>query len=176
MPDKTDPKFWNRLYRQKPDGTFEDVTEKAGVKGDGYSFGAAVGDFDRDGFQDLFVTKYGGATLFHNNGDGTFTDVTKKLGIDVDGWATSAGFFDYDRDGRLDLFVARYVDWDFEKGAIFCGDTRPGYRSYCHPDNFKSSSSLLFHQKSDGTFEDASVKSGIFPVKRQSAGCCICRF
>ncbi|MDQ6786358.1 MAG: CRTAC1 family protein [Acidobacteriota bacterium] len=168
--EKTDAKFWNRLYRQKPDGTFEDVTEKAGVKGEGYSFGAAVGDYDKDGFADLFVTRYGGATLYHNNGNGTFTDVSKKVGINVDGWATSAGFFDYDKDGRLDLFVARYVEWDFEKGAIFCGDTRPGYRAYCHPDNFKSSTSLLFHQKTDGTFENTSEKSGIAQSKGKALG------
>jgi hypothetical protein len=170
MPQKTDAKFWNRLYRQKANGVFEDATEKAGLKGDGYSFGAAVGDFDKDGFADLFVTKYGGANLFRNNGDGTFTDVTKKLNINVDGWATSAGFFDYDRDGRLDLFVARYVDWDFERGGIFCGDTRPGYRAYCHPDNFKSSTSLLFHQKPDGAFEEASQKSGISSIKGKALG------
>jgi hypothetical protein len=170
LPEKVDPKFWNRLYRQKPDGTFEDATEKANLKGDGYSFGAATGDFDKDGFVDLFVTKYGGANLFRNNHDGTFTDVTKKLNVSVEGWATSAGFFDYDKDGRLDLFVARYVDWDFERGAIFCGDTRPGYRAYCHPDNFKSSTSLLFHQKPDGTFEDASVKSGIAQTKGKALG------
>ena len=161
MPEKTDAKYWNRLYHQKEDGTFEDVTEKAGVKGEGYGFGAAVGDYDKDGFADLFVTRYGGATLYRNNGDGTFTDVTKKTNVKVDGWAASAGFFDYDKDGRLDLFVTRYAFWDFETGAIFCGDTRPGYRAYCHPDNFKSSSSILFHQKSDGTFEDVSEKSGI---------------
>lgn len=170
MPDKSDAKFWNRLYHQKSDGTFEDVTERAGVKGAGYGFGAAVGDYDRDGFADLFVTFYGGAILYRNNGDGTFTDVSKKVGINVDGWATSAGFFDYDRDGRLDLFVARYVEWDFEKGAIFCGDTRPGYRAYCHPDNFKSSSSLLFHQKADGTFEDVSVSSDIAENKGKALG------
>lgn len=161
MPDKSDPKFWNRLYHQKVDGTFEDQTEKAGVRGAGYSFGAAVGDFDRDGFADLFVTRYGGATLYRNNGDGTFADATKKLGAGVDGWATSAGFFDYDRDGRLDLFVARYMVWDFETGALVCGDQRPDYRAYCHPDNFKSVSSVLLHQKADGTFEDASEKAGI---------------
>jgi len=129
MPDKSNQKFWNRLYRQKSDGSFEDQTEKAGVKGTGYGFGVAVGDYDKDGFADLFVTHYGGATFYRNNGNGTFADAGAKLGIVVDGWATSAGFFDYDRDGRLDLFVARYVEWDFEKGALFCGDSRPGYRS-----------------------------------------------
>lgn len=169
-PDKSDPKFWNRLYRQKTDGTFEDATEKAGVKGEGYGFGVAVGDYDKNGFADLFVTHYGGAVLYRNNGNGTFSDMTKKLGINVDGWATSAGFFDYDRDGRLDLFVARYVVWDFEKGALVCGDTRPGYRAYCHPDNFKSSTALLFHQKADGAFEDVSEKSGITQSKGKSLG------
>lgn len=170
LPEKMDAKYWNRLYHQKADSTFEDVTEKAGVKGEGYSFGTAVGDYNRDGFQDLFVTHYGGAILYHNNGNGTFTDVTKKIGLKIDGWATSAGFFDYDKDGWLDLFVARYVDWDFEKGAILCGDTRPGYRAYCHPDNFKAASSLLFHQKSDGTFEDVSQKSGIAENKGKALG------
>ncbi len=176
MPDKRDAKFWNRLFRQKVDGTFEDITEKAGVKGEGYSFGVAVGDVDRDGFADLFVTRYGGATLYRNNGDGTFTDSTKKLGIAVDGWATSAGFFDYDRDGRLDLFVVRYLEWNFEKGAILCGDTRPGFRAYCHPDNFKPTTSLLFRQKADGTFEDVSEKSKIAAAKGKALGAAFADF
>jgi hypothetical protein len=161
IPEKTDPKFWNRLYRQSNDGTFEDVTLKSGLKGDGYAFGTAVGDVDRDGFQDLFVTRYGGATLYRNKGDGTFEDVTQRAGIVIGGWPTSAGFFDYDRDGRLDIFVARYVQWNFELGKIFCGDTRPGYRAYCHPDNFKPSANVLLRQKADGTFEDASQRSGV---------------
>ena len=176
MPDKSDAKFWNRLYHQKPDGTFEDVTEKAGVKGAGYGFGAAVGDYDHDGFSDLFVTFYGGAILYHNNGDGTFTDATKKVGLKIDGWAASAGFLDYDKDGRLDLFVARYADWDFEKGAVFCGDSRPGYRAYCHPDNFPAASSMLFHQKADGTFEDSSEKSGIAKNKGKALGAAFADF
>lgn len=169
-PEKTDAKYWNRLYKQKSDGSFEDVTEKAGVKGEGFGFGVAVGDVDRDGFPDLFVTRYGGATLYRNKGNGTFEDATKRLGINVDGWATSVGFFDYDKDGRLDIFIARYVDWDFEKGKIFCGDTRPGYRAYCHPDNFKPSTNVLLHQKADGTFEDASVKSKIASARGKALG------
>jgi hypothetical protein len=167
-PDKGDAKFWNRLYRQKTDGAFEDVTERAGVRGVGYGFGAAVGDYDRDGFSDLFVTHYGGACLYRNNGRGAFTDVTKKAGIDVDGWAASAGFFDYDRDGRLDLFVTRYVEWNFENGALYCGDKLN--RSYCHPDNFKPTTSLLFHQKADGTFENVSEKSGVAQAKGKALG------
>jgi hypothetical protein len=160
-PDKRDPKFWNRLYHQKADGTFEDVTVSAGVKGAGYSMGVATADYDGDGFVDLYVTAYGSNILYRNRGDGTFEDVTKRTGVAGNGWSTSAGWFDYDRDGRLDLFVARYADWDFEKGSIYCGDLRPGYRAYCHPDNFKGASNLLFHQKADGTFEDVSLQSKI---------------
>ena len=93
-PDKRDAKYWNRLYHQKSDGTFEDVTERAGVRGDGYSMGVACADYDSDGFVDIFVTAYGSTTLYHNNGDGTFTDVTKKLNAAVTGWSTSAGWFD----------------------------------------------------------------------------------
>lgn len=170
LPEKTGAKYWNRLYRQKADGTFEDVTEKAGLKGEGYAFGAAVGDFNRDGFSDLLVTRYGGATLYRNNGDGTFADVTGKTNARLDGWATSAGFFDYDRDGRLDIFVTRYAVWDFELGKIHCGDLRPGYRAYCHPDNFKAVSNVLLHQKPDGTFEDASEKSKIAASKGKGLG------
>jgi hypothetical protein len=161
MPDKSDPKFWDRLYHQKADGAFEDVTERSGLKGSGYSMGTATGDYDSDGFVDLYVTGYGENHLYHNNGDGTFSDVTKKLNVAGGGWSTSAGWIDYDRDGRLDLFVARYLDWDFEKGSILCGDIRPGFRAYCHPDNFKGAANILYHQKSDGTFEDVSAKAGI---------------
>lgn len=161
QPDKRDAKHWNRLYHQKADGTFEDVTERAGVRGTGYSMGAAAADYDGDGRVDLYVTAYGGNILYRNRGDGTFEDVTKRAGVAGSGWSTSAGWFDYDRDGRLDLFVARYMDWDFERGSIYCGDTRPGYRAYCHPDNFKGASNLLFHQKADGTFEEVSAKAGI---------------
>jgi hypothetical protein len=160
MPDKSDPQFWNRLYHQKPDGAFEDITERAGLKGEGCSMGVAAGDYDHDGFVDLYVTGYGANHLYRNNGDGTFSDVTKKLGVAGSGWSTSAGWFDFDRDGRLDLFVARYLDWDFEKGSILCGDSR-GTRAYCHPDNFKGASNLLFHQMPDGSFIDVSAKSGI---------------
>ncbi len=160
MPDKSDPKFWNRLYHQKADGTFEDVTERAGLKGEGFSMGVATADYDNDGYVDLYVTGYGENHLYHNNRDGTFADVTKKLGVAGGGWSTSAGWIDYDRDGRLDLFVARYLDWDFEKGAALCGDAR-GTRAYCHPENFKGATNILFHQKPDGSFEDVSVKAGI---------------
>jgi enediyne biosynthesis protein E4 len=167
-PDKRDPRFWNRLYHQKADGTFEDVTERAGVKGNGYSFGVAAGDFDGDGFVDLYVTAYGGNTLYRNRGDGTFEDVTKRLGVGASGWSTSAGWFDYDNDGRLDLFVARYMDWDFGRGDLFCG--QPSVRAYCHPDNFKPVTNLLFHQKADGTFEDVSAQAKIADAPGKGLG------
>ena len=170
QPDKREPRFWNRLYRQKADGTFEDMTERAGVKGEGYSMGAAAGDFDNDGFTDLYVTAYGGGTLYRNKGDGTFEDVTKRTGTGTSGWPTSAGWLDYDRDGRLDLFVVRYMDWNFEIGNLVCGELRPGYRAYCHPDNFKGAMNILFRQKADGTFEDVSQKAGINDPENKGLG------
>jgi hypothetical protein len=170
LPEKSDPKFWNRLFHQKADGTFEDVTERAALKGEAFSMGAATGDYDNDGYVDLYVTGYGENHLYHNNGDGTFMDVSKRLGVAGGGWSTSAGWIDYDRDGRLDLFVARYLDWDFEKGSILCGDTRPGFRAYCHPDNFKGVANILYHQKSDGTFEDVSAKAGVADPNGKALG------
>jgi hypothetical protein len=161
LPDKTQPKYWNRLYQQKPDGTFKDVTERAGLKGAGYSMGVAAADYDNDGFVDLFVTGYKADRLYHNNGDGTFSDVTNKLPYVNGGWSTSAGWFDYDRDGRLDLFVARYMDWDFENGSMFCGGPTSVLRAYCHPDNFKGAANILYHQRADGSFDDVSRISGM---------------
>ena len=163
LPDKSNPKYWNRLYHQNPDGTFTDVTEKAGISGaqqNYYSMGVAVGDYDNDGFEDIYVTGYGGNTLYHNNGDGTFTDVTKRAGVGAGGWSASAGFFDYDNDGKLDLFVTRYVNWTFQTNR-FCGEKKPGYRAYCHPDNYEGVTNILYHNNGDGTFTDVSVKAGI---------------
>jgi hypothetical protein len=179
QPDKRDPRFWNRLYHQTPDDTFEDVTERAGVKGIGYSFGVAAADYDNDGFVDLYVTGYGGNVLYRNTGDGTFEDVTSQTGLAASGWSTSAGWFDYDRDGRLDLIVLRYMDWDFQIGSVFCGQPanlaqflRSGrhYRAFCHPDNFKPATDLLFHQKADGTFEDVSSRSKITDTPGKGLG------
>ncbi len=161
LPDKTQPKYWNRLYQQKSDGTFLDVTERAGLKGTGYSMGAAAGDYDNDGHVDLLVTGYQSDHLYRNNGDGTFGDVTSKLPNVSKGWSTSAGWFDYDRDGRLDLFIVRYMEWDFESGSMFCGGPATVLRAYCHPDNFKGATNLLLRQRADGSFEDVSKSSGI---------------
>jgi enediyne biosynthesis protein E4 len=159
IPQKDGPKYWNRLYHQKADGTFEDVTEKAGLAGSGYSTGVAVGDYDNDGNDDLFVAGYGHSTLYHNNGDGTFTDVTASAGVAGSGWMTSAAWVDYDNDGRLDLVVARYMVWDFDD--IYCGHREEGLRSYCHPDLFKPASVLLYHNDGNGKFSEVSHKAGI---------------
>jgi hypothetical protein len=162
-PDKSERKYWNRLYRQTTDGKFVDVTEKAGLSGvpqNYYGMGVAVADYDNDGFEDLYVTNYGRNTLYHNNGDGTFTDVTKRAGVGASGWSASAGFFDYDNDGALDLFVTRYVNWTFQTNR-YCGEQKPGLRAYCHPDNYEGVSNILYHNNGDGTFTDVSVKGGI---------------
>jgi hypothetical protein len=159
-PDKSDPRFWNRLYRNNGDGTFTDVTESAGVAGHSYGMGVAVGDFDNDGFADLYVTNLGQNILYQNNGDGTFTDVTARAGVTGGGWSVGACFVDFDRDGRLDLMVTRYVDYDFSH-TPFCGDRKPGYRAYCHPDLFRPVTHILYHNNGDGTFTDVSAKSGI---------------
>ena len=159
IPQKTGPQYWNRLYHQKSDGSFEDVTEKAGLQGKGYGMGVAVGDYDNDGYEDLYVTAYGGNRLYHNNGDGTFTDVTEKAGAGGGGWSTSAAWIDLDGDGLLDLVVLRYLQWDFDD--VWCGEHKPGYRSYCHPDYFKPIAPLAYHNDGNGRFTEVSQKIGM---------------
>ena len=164
VPQKRTPKDWNRLYHQRKDGTFEDVTEKAGLKGVGYDMGVAVGDYDNDGYEDLYVTGYGGNHLYHNNGDGTFTDVTERSGTGGEHtpgktWYTSAAWVDLDNDGLLDLVVLRYVNWDFED--VWCGEHREGYRAYCHPDLFPAITPIVYHNNGDGTFTDVTAKVGM---------------
>ena len=159
IPQKTGPQYWNRLYHQKADGKFEDVTEKAGLQGAGYGMGIAVGDYDNDGFEDVFVTAYGGNSLYHNNGDGTFTDVTDKAGVAGGGWSTSAAWIDFDNDGLLDLIVLRYLEWDFSD--VWCGTHQEGYRSYCSPDVFKPIAPLVYHNEGNGRFAEVSQQIGI---------------
>jgi hypothetical protein len=159
IPQKTGSQYWNRLYHQKKDGTFEDVTEKAGLQGVGYGMGVAVGDYDNDGYEDLYVTAYGGNKLYHNNGDGTFTDVTEKAGVGGSGWSTSAAWVDLDNDGLLDLVVLRYVQWDFDE--TWCGEHREGYRSYCHPDIYKPIAPLIYHNDGNGHFTEVAEKLGL---------------
>jgi hypothetical protein len=150
------------LYHNNGDGTFTDVTDKAGVGGEGhYGQGVAVGDFNNDGYPDLYVTGYGRAILYRNNGDGTFTDVTAKAGVADEGaWSTSAGWFDFDKDGWLDLVVTDYIEWS-PKNNLYCGERTPGYRSYCNPNNYHGQKTKLYRNNHDGTFTDVSDKSGI---------------
>jgi hypothetical protein len=159
IPKKSGPAYWNRLYHQKPDGTFEDVTEKAGLQGEGYGMGVAAGDYDNDGYEDLFVTGFGGNHLYHNNGNGTFTDVTDTAGVKGSGWSTSAAWVDLDGDGYLDLVVLRYLDWDFVDA--WCGERKEGYRAYCHPDVFNAIAPLVYHNNRNGTFTEVSGKIGL---------------
>ena len=167
--DRHDPRYWNRLYRQNRDGTFTDVTEQAGLAnaGDGnYGMGVAVGDYDNDGYPDLYVTSYGKNILYHNNGNGTFADVTAKAGVAGGGWSVSAGFFDYDNDGKLDLFVTRYMEWDTQHSKD-CGGN---YHTYCPPGAFPRATNILYHNRGDGTFEDVSERSGIAAKKGHGLG------
>jgi enediyne biosynthesis protein E4 len=159
VPQKTGPQYWNRLYHQKADGTFEDVTEKSGLQGAGYGMGVAVGDYDNDGNEDLYVTAYGGNKLYHNNGDGTFTDVTEKSGTGGSGWSTSAAWVDVDNDGLLDLVVLRYLEWDFDE--IWCGEHKEGFRAYCHPDYFKPIAPLVYHNDGNGHFTEVAARIGM---------------
>jgi hypothetical protein len=157
---KTGPEFHNALYRNNGDGTFTDVTQQAGVSGLGYGMGVAAGDFDNDGWEDLFVTGVNRNILYRNRGDGTFEDVTAKAGLEGGQWSIAAGWFDYDNDGLLDLFVVNYVKWDPSRER-FCGNPEQKIRAYCHPEFYSGLPNQLFHNNGDGTFTDVSRASGI---------------
>src|SRR5215471_10086074 len=159
------------LYRNNGDGTFTDVTERAGVGAENhYGQGVAIADYDNDGYPDIYVTGYQRAILFHNNGNGTFTDVTAKAGVaDEGGWSTSAAWLDYDHDGYLDLVVLNYIEWSAGNN-LWCGEHRPGYRSYCHPGNYKGQRIKLYHNNHDGTFTDVSDSSGIAKPEAKGMG------
>jgi hypothetical protein len=163
----------NAFYRNNRDGTFTDVTEKAGVAGGGYGQGVAVGDYDGDGFPDLYLTQYGRSILYHNNGDGTFTDVTANAGVAAPGWASSAVWFDYDNDGRLDLFVCRFVDFSKAKNQ-WCGKRDTNERWYCIPRVYDPMPCWLFHNNGDGTFTDVSKESGIAKSLAKAWGVVAC--
>ena len=151
----------NALFRNLGNGKFTNVTSKAGVAGRGlFATGVAAGDFDNDGFMDVFVTGYGGVQFFRNQGNGTFAEISEKAGISAGGYCSSAGWLDYDRDGWLDLYVVRYLDYDI-RNAPYCGFKREGYRMYCDPQQFDGTPDLLFHNNRDGTFTDVSRKAGV---------------
>ena len=151
----------NALYKNNRDGTFTDVTDKAGVAGGTeFGMGCAIADYDNDGYPDILVTAYGRCTLYHNNGNGTFTDVTGKAGLAAPGWTTSAVWFDYDNDGKLDLFLCSFVQFSLANN-VFCGDNKLGKRFYCIPRVFKPTPSLLYHNNGDGTFTEVSAGTDI---------------
>lgn len=162
--EKTDPDFWNRLYHNNGDGTFTDVTEKAGVRGVGYSMGVAAADYDNDGFVDLYVAGVNRNQLLHNNGNGTFTDVTAKSGVPGllpdgrKGWSVTAGWFDFNNDGRLDLLVVNYLDYDVKTAALCSTQRLP---TFCSPDDFQGLPNILYRNNGDGTFTDVSRSSHI---------------
>jgi hypothetical protein len=160
---KSNPAFSNRLYHNNHDGTFTDMTERAGVAGEGYSMGAAAADYDNDGWTDLYVTGVNRNILYHNNRDGTFTDVTQKAGVTgiFEGkklWSVSAAWIDYDNDGLLDLFVTNYLEWSPENSRV-CGPA--GKPLSCPPSLYKGEPNILYHNNGDGTFTDVSASTGI---------------
>jgi hypothetical protein len=174
MPQKGQ-EYGNALYRQRADGTFEDVTGRAGLAGNGYGFGVAVGDYDNDGFEDLYVTAFGGNRLYHNRGNGTFEDVTAQAGVAGDGWSASAAFVDADEDGKLDIFVTRYLQWSFDRNP-YCGEPPPGPRAYCHPDKYPGISSLLFHNDGNGHFTEIGRQAGVANPAGKSLGVALADF
>jgi enediyne biosynthesis protein E4 len=164
-----------KLYHNNHDGTFTDVTHKAGLDVEMFGMGVAVGDYDNDGYDDLFVTALGQSHLFQNNGNGTFTDVTQKAGLaGPREFSTSAAWVDYDKDGHLDLVVANYVQWSLE-GDLYC--TLDGKnKSYCTPESYKGTSVRLWHNRGDGTFEDATQKAGLTDATSKTLGIAVLDF
>jgi hypothetical protein len=162
---KESPKYYNRLFHNNHDGTFTDVTEKAGLVGDGYDMGVAVGDFDNDGWEDIYVASVTKNHLYRNNGDGTFTDVTDKAGVGSPMykgqkmWSAAAGWVDYNNDDKLDLFVSNYCRWEVNKDPMCLSGGR--LRAYCHPKFYEPLPSTLYRNQGDGTFTDVSDETGI---------------
>ena len=171
-PDKREPRFWNRLYRNLGGWTFEDVTARSGLAGTRYDFGAAAADYDNDGDVDLHVTGLGGNTFYRNDGRGTFTDVTAPAGAEVSGWSSSAAFLDYDHDGRLDLYVGRYLAWSWDVNPV-CTSADGTTRAYCHPRQFAPVPAALLRNNGNGTFSDTSAASGIAAHPGKALGAAI---
>jgi enediyne biosynthesis protein E4 len=162
------PEFWNRLYRQGPAGRFTDVTHTAGLSRapNVYGMGVATGDFDNNGFPDIYVTGYGGNQLYRNNGDGTFTEVTREAGVGASGWSVSAAFLDFDSDGHLDLFVSRYLEYDLARN-LRCGIP---FNAYCRPERYEGTTNLLFRNLGNGTFRDVSEATGFAALTGKGMG------
>ena len=176
---KTGPEFWNRLYKNNRDGTFSDVTAKAGTAGRGYGMGVAVGDYNNDGFEDLLVVGVHGNQLYRNNGDGTFSEVTERAGLNLPAmqklWSIAAAWIDYDNDGWLDLFISNYCDWDAGTDPV-CGGMEAASRVYCHPDLYRAEPMQLFHNNGDGTFTEITRKDGFPELLGKGMGIAIADF
>ncbi len=171
--EKTGPEFWNRLYKNNHDGTFSDFTEKAGLAGCGYGIGVATGDYNNDGYEDLFIAGVHGNQLFRNNGNGTFTDVTETSGLRSSSvknlWSIAAAWIDYDGDGRLDLFISNYCRWAPGLDPV-CGGMRPEDRRYCPPEKYAGEPMQVFHNNGDGTFSDVTGKGAISEILGKGMG------
>jgi hypothetical protein len=161
----------NALYRSNGDGTFTDVTEEAGIRANrAFAMGVAVGDYDNDGYPDLYITGFHGSWLYHNNRNGTFTNLTHRAGVDnTTRWETSAAWFDFDNDGYLDLAVTNYLDYDYPQNT-WCGEHKPGFRMYCHPQNYDGVYPTLYHNNHDGTFTNVTSKAGLDKFKAKGLG------
>jgi hypothetical protein len=177
--EKVDSSYWNRLYKNNRDGTFTDVTEKAGVAGRGYGIGVAVGDYNNDGHEDMFVVGVHGNQLYRNNGNGTFTDVTEAAGLNLPAvrglWAIAATWIDYDGDGNLDLFISNCCDWAPGVDPICGGMTQEG-RLYCHPDRYKAERMQLFHNNGNGTFTEVTGKGPLGEALGKGMGIAVADF
>jgi enediyne biosynthesis protein E4 len=178
---KTAPEYWNRLYRNNRDGTFTDVTEKSGLQGQGYNMGVAVGDYNNDGHEDLFVAGVHANFLYRNNGDGTFTDVTREAGLAGPGslgqpaWSVAACWIDYDEDGYVDLFISNYCDWEPGSDPI-CGGMSAEARAYCHPDRYRAELMQLYHNNGDGTFTEITHEHGLPDLLGKGMGLAVADF
>ncbi len=178
---KSAPEYWNRLYRNNRDGTFSDVTAKAGLQGEGYSMGVAVGDYNNDGHEDLFVAGVHANYLYRNNGNGMFSDVTRKAGLAGPGslgrpaWSVGACWIDYDNDGLLDLFISNYCDWEAGSDPI-CGGMTEQTRAYCHPDRYRAEPMQLYHNNGDGTFTEITRKQGLPDLLGKGMGLAVADF
>jgi hypothetical protein len=178
---KSGPEYWNRLYRNNRDGTFSDCTQKAGLEGRGYNMGVAVGDYNNDGHEDLFVAGVHANFLYRNNGDGTFSDVTTAAGLAAPPgpgmplWSVGACWIDYNNDGYLDLFISNYCDWEPGSDPV-CGGVQAGSRAYCHPDRYRAERMQLYHNNGDGTFTQITEQLGLPDVLGKGMGLAIADF
>jgi hypothetical protein len=173
-PGHASRKAYSALYHNERNGTFKDVTKEAGLDVEMYGMGCAVGDYDNDGHEDIYITALDGNHLFHNVGNGRFVDVTRNAGVRDGGFSTGAVWFDYDNDGKLDLFVSHYVDWSIATDQTCALDGKS--KSYCTPELYKGQSGTLYHNLGNGRFEDVTRKAGLYDPSSKSLGVALLDF